>query len=88
MEANVNISSNELKRLFHKAVKNGGFSERIISETITKLLDRVEKDYPHLLKGIYQNAHRKYQLSLALGLKRQREQNMKRIYGGNDESTH
>ncbi|AYD82423.1 hypothetical protein HOU35_gp105 [Acinetobacter phage vB_AbaM_B09_Aci05] len=82
MEASVNISSNELKRLFHKAVKDGGFSERVISETVTKLLDRVARDYPHLLKGIYQNAHRKYQASLALGLKQQRERNMKQIYGG------
>lgn len=81
MEASVNISSNELKRLFHKAVKDGGFSERIISETVTKLLDRVERDYPHLLKGIYQNAHRKYQANLASELKRQRERNIQNIYG-------
>ncbi|AYD85641.1 hypothetical protein Aci011_073 [Acinetobacter phage vB_AbaM_B09_Aci01-1] len=85
MEANVNISSNELKRLFHKAVKDGGFSERVISETVTKLLDRVAKDYPHLLKGIYQNSYRKYQASLALGLKQQRERNMKQIYGVKNE---
>lgn len=81
MKASVNISSNELKRLFIKAVKDGGFSERIISELVTKLLDRVDKDYPHLLKGIYQNAHRKYQANLADELKRQRERNLRNIYG-------
>ncbi|AJK27176.1 hypothetical protein BRC2024_KCUCJSVR_CDS_0111 [Acinetobacter phage vB_AbaM_KissB] len=82
MKASVSISSNELKRLFHKSVKEGGFSERIISETIQKLLVRVEKDYPNLLKGIYQSSYRKYQKHLADEIKRQRDENMKTIYGG------
>lgn len=83
MKASVNIASAELKRLFLKAVKEGGFSEAVISETIYKTLDRVAKDYPHLLKGIYQTASRKHQSYLAQQLKQQKERNMKTIYGEN-----
>lgn len=81
MKASVNISTNELKRLFLKSVKDGGFSEAVISETIYKTLDRVAKNYPHLLKGIYQTAQRKHQLYLAAQIKQQRERNIKTIYG-------
>ena len=81
MKASVTIQTAELKRLFIKAVGSGSFSQRMISEMTYKLIDRIEKDYPDMLKGIYQTAHKKYQNELALRLKRQREQNMRDIYG-------
>lgn len=86
MKASVNIASAELKRLFLKSVKEGGFSEAVVSESLYKLLARVEKDYPHLLKNFYQTAQRKHQLYLADQLKKQRKLNMSRIYGEIDDT--
>ncbi|AHY26623.1 hypothetical protein vB_AbaM_Acibel004_8 [Acinetobacter phage vB_AbaM_Acibel004] len=81
MKASVTIPSNELKRLFLKAINGKDFSQRVISEITYRLIDRIERDYPDMLKGIYQTAHRKYQNELALRLKRQREHNLRNIYG-------
>lgn len=80
MKASVTIPTNELKRLFLKAI-DGSFSQRVISEITYRLIDRIERDYPDMLKGVYQTAHRKYQNELALRLKRQREHNLRSIYG-------
>lgn len=81
MQASVTIQSNELKRLFLKAI-DGSFSQRVISEITYRLLDRIERDYPDMLKGVYQTAYKKYQNELASKLKAQREHNMRNIYGG------
>ena len=81
MKTSVTIPSTELKRLFLKAIGGNTFSKRVISEITYRLLDRIERDYPEMLKGLHDSTRRKYQNSLALSLKRQREQNMKEIYG-------
>lgn len=81
MKASVSIPSGEMRRLILKAITGGVFSKRVISEITYRLLDRIERDYPDMLKGVYTTAHKKYQTSLALSLKRQREQNLRNIYG-------
>lgn len=85
MKASVTIPVNELKRLFLSSIKSGVFNKRVISDITYRLLDRIEKDYPEMLKPLHQTVYKKYQEQLARELKLQREMNrrsIENIYGG------
>lgn len=81
MKASVSIPTNELKRLFLSAIKGKTFSRRVVSELTNALLDRIERDYPDMLKHIYHVSYRRYQNDVAQRLKKQRESNSPEKYG-------
>lgn len=81
MKASVTIPSNELKRLTLGAIGGNTFSQRVINEIMGRLLDRIQRDYPYMLKGIYTDVHKRYQTHVALSLKQQRESHRRNVYG-------
>lgn len=81
MKVSVSIPTGELRRLFLQSIKGGLLSQRVINEIQNRLLDRIEKDYPEMLKSIYERASRGHQRYLADRLKEQRNNVLRQLDG-------
>lgn len=81
MQVSVTVTNQELKRLICKSIGGKVFSRKVIQEIAYRLLDRVERDYPDMLKPLYESASRRYQNDLAKQIKMQRNNQLRKLDG-------